>query len=332
MATWRWTGDVIIGANGQLFKTGTGDPQGVVTANPGSLYLRTDATPGQSIYIKETGTGNTGWVALITGGTTALQIQVNGVNTSLQDLLNLTGTGLTITDEGSGNVNLDVEVTTVPYSNLNGTITTVGQALDALLPLQIQNLTNNVLVQEVGSTLSSVNVTWSLSDAASDLRFIAIPATFAPSAPAVISPTTSTAQTFLGGFTSSSQSTITWTLQATKGTQIVTSNTSVSFQLKNYFGASALTSLTSSDVVALGGSFQSSKVQTITYNCTGGKYPYFAYPFAYGDPTRVTVGGIDFTDYTVSTVLVTNASGYTVNYKVVKFNVLQTGILTVSWS
>ena len=45
---------------------GTGSPEGVVTAAPGSTWLQTDATTdvkGWIRWIKATGTGNTGWVA-----------------------------------------------------------------------------------------------------------------------------------------------------------------------------------------------------------------------------------------------------------------------------
>lgn len=37
-------------------------PEGVITAPPGSLWLRFGGGPGQGLYVKETGTGNTGWV------------------------------------------------------------------------------------------------------------------------------------------------------------------------------------------------------------------------------------------------------------------------------
>jgi len=42
---------------------GTGTPEGVVTALVGSLYLRTDGGASTTLYVKESGTGNTGWVA-----------------------------------------------------------------------------------------------------------------------------------------------------------------------------------------------------------------------------------------------------------------------------
>jgi hypothetical protein len=41
---------------------GSGSPEGVVTAPIGSLYLNTDGGAGTTLYVKESGTGNTGWV------------------------------------------------------------------------------------------------------------------------------------------------------------------------------------------------------------------------------------------------------------------------------
>ncbi|PPG39435.1 hypothetical protein C5C17_11615 [Pseudoclavibacter sp. RFBA6] len=40
---------------------GTGMPNGVVTGNPGSTYRDTSGTNGAWLWIKKTGTGNTGW-------------------------------------------------------------------------------------------------------------------------------------------------------------------------------------------------------------------------------------------------------------------------------
>ncbi len=43
--------------------TGMGSPEGVVTARVGSVYLRADGGTGVAFYVKEAGTGNTGWIA-----------------------------------------------------------------------------------------------------------------------------------------------------------------------------------------------------------------------------------------------------------------------------
>lgn len=47
---------------------GTGDPESSITANVGSLFLRTDGAANTALYVKETGTGNTGWSATFGGG------------------------------------------------------------------------------------------------------------------------------------------------------------------------------------------------------------------------------------------------------------------------
>lgn len=43
--------------------SGSGTPEGVVTAPPGSLYLNSAGGAGTALYAKESGSGNTGWVA-----------------------------------------------------------------------------------------------------------------------------------------------------------------------------------------------------------------------------------------------------------------------------
>jgi len=43
--------------------TGSGSPEGVVVATTGRWYVDTSAGAGSGIYFKETGEGDTGWVA-----------------------------------------------------------------------------------------------------------------------------------------------------------------------------------------------------------------------------------------------------------------------------
>lgn len=46
-----------------LISSGAGSPEGVVTADVGSLYLRTDGGAGTALYVKESGVNtNTGWI------------------------------------------------------------------------------------------------------------------------------------------------------------------------------------------------------------------------------------------------------------------------------
>ena len=46
-----------------LIETGSGSPEGVITASPGRIYTDSDGGASTTLYVKESGTGNTGWVA-----------------------------------------------------------------------------------------------------------------------------------------------------------------------------------------------------------------------------------------------------------------------------
>lgn len=56
-------GEEKIWPGGQIWAVGYGSPEGAVAAPVGSLYTRTDGGADTTLYIKESGTSNTGWVA-----------------------------------------------------------------------------------------------------------------------------------------------------------------------------------------------------------------------------------------------------------------------------
>lgn len=65
------TGNLVIGTAGKgldftggvFWRTGTGSPEGVVTASVGSMYTNVAGGAGTTLYVKESGSGNTGWVS-----------------------------------------------------------------------------------------------------------------------------------------------------------------------------------------------------------------------------------------------------------------------------
>ena len=110
------TAGLVVGASGPKVLSGSGSPEGAVTAPVGSIYLRTDGGADTAAYTKTSGTGNTGWTAVDTGtgdvvgpgsatdnavarfdGTTGKLVQNSGV--TADDSGNLTATG---TVAGSG--------------------------------------------------------------------------------------------------------------------------------------------------------------------------------------------------------------------------------------
>lgn len=50
-----------LGDSGATIRFGTGSPEGVVAAATGSIFLRTDGGPGSTFYVKESGSGSSGW-------------------------------------------------------------------------------------------------------------------------------------------------------------------------------------------------------------------------------------------------------------------------------
>ena len=50
-----------VSTNGIKIHGGSGDPENVVTGAVGDLFLRTNVGTGTTLYVKESGTGNTGW-------------------------------------------------------------------------------------------------------------------------------------------------------------------------------------------------------------------------------------------------------------------------------
>lgn len=79
----RWqTGDGTNNDRG-LFR-GSGSPEGVTSASPGSVYSNASGGPGSVFYEKGSGTGNTGWVALgqPVKSTANLEDITNAINTS----------------------------------------------------------------------------------------------------------------------------------------------------------------------------------------------------------------------------------------------------------
>jgi len=87
--------------------TGSGTPEGSVTASVGSVYRRTNGASGTTLYIKETGSGNTGWTAVNSGSPTLTATYVgygNGSNvlTGTSDYTYSTSTKTLSVINGSG--------------------------------------------------------------------------------------------------------------------------------------------------------------------------------------------------------------------------------------
>lgn len=121
-------------------------------------------------------------------------------------------------------------------------------------------------------------------------------------------------------------------VKATYGSQNATKTVNYTFKYKKYWGTSTSTSLTSSQVIALAGSTwaDSKAMGATTFDCTGGKYVYYVIPSSLGTP-EFWVGGLKNTDVVTTSATVTNASGGSATYSIMRLANIQTGVLSVEF-
>ena len=105
------------------------------------------------------------------------------------------------------------------------------------------------------------------------------------------------------------------------GNQKTSASASVAFSHKRYWGTFAEEDV---DITKLSKELNNSKAKTIDFNCSGGKYFYYAYPKVLGS-TAWKVGGLAFTGYQLTEKTITNEYGLSVTYYVYRSKELQTG-------
>lgn len=204
----------------------------------------------------------------------------------------------------------------MPYQNgAYPSLGNVGAALDYLLytPLSINSFTNNVGTVELGVTVTSVQLNWSMNrDPVSQSINQGIGSL----------PVAQRAYTHSTSFTSDR----TYTLSATStGPETPSANTSVVFRLKRYWGTSSNTSLTDGQIIALANWEYDTNVgmNEKVLNCSA-EYMYFCYPDSWGAAT-FTVNGLENTAWTLVQRAFVNASGHSETYRIYRSNNLLTG-------
>lgn len=122
-------------------------------------------------------------------------------------------------------------------------------------------------------------------------------------------------------------------VKATYGSQTATKTASYAFKYKKYWGTSASATLTNANILALtGNTWADSRAMNATnFDCTGGKYPYYVIPASIYTGLEVWVGGLKNTDIVVSDITLTNASGASAAYKVIRLANKQTGVLSIQF-
>lgn len=194
---------------------------------------------------------------------------------------------------------------------------TVQKALDYLLydaPV-ITAFTNNVNAVEIGSTVTDVTLSYTTNKT---MKALAINNN--------IGDVTGTTSKVLSRLKLTSDTT--YTLSATdEANATVTKSTTIQFLNSIYYGASTATSVTAANVLSLPSTkLAGGKGMTATFDCTGGKYIYFAMPKTFGLTVNdFKIGGLSNSAWDVTTVSVTNGHGHTEDYTIFKSQNLQNG-------
>lgn len=230
-----------------------------------------------------------------------------------------------------------VKVEPLTHREMDGNFKSLSDAIDAIAlqlsgltftPAQIQSInidSSSSVIVETGSTKSNVVLTWTLTGAT-------------PTGQNINNGVGSIGigtlnRTVVGPFTTSQSWTLTVTSTTPTGqTMTDTRTVNLNFRQKRYWGVSTLTTLNNSQILALNNEFATNNTKVVTYNATGGRYLYYAYPQSFGAVNNVTVNGLSFSDFTETITALTNSSGFSENYRVIRFNNIQNGAaITVDW-
>ena len=209
----------------------------------------------------------------------------------------------------------------------NGQYTTVKAALDKLLYVAptLSISINVTSPKEKGASISEVKVTWNWSKMPTSQKL-----SITNEDDITLDPATRTyTYTPANPITSNT----TFKISGTDGTTPKNASTTLSFKQKRYWGVSAKTSLTDEDIIVLSQEFSDTRVQTKEqnvdntriFNCSGGKYFYFAIKTSLCNGIKFKVGGLSFSDMIVTTRQFINESGYSDSYNIYRVNNLQTG-------
>lgn len=140
--------NMVMSLGGPIFLDGAGTPEASITADVGSLYIRNDGGAGTTLYTKESGVGNTGWVAVSPGGSTWAASLTAGASSGANNPQIDTGqfllgqTGLDLRTTGAADLTLRTGATTrltafgadghievVNWLRVGGSATSVANAL-----------------------------------------------------------------------------------------------------------------------------------------------------------------------------------------------------------
>ena len=207
----------------------------------------------------------------------------------------------------------DLSAEYIKYSNENYGFTNVKETLDYLLYKEPEVVLSGGRTYEKGMTVNTVDLSWEINKKIltqsinhgvgsldKDLRAYTVEN---------------------AGITEDT----TYTITVSDGRNTSQSSTDILFKQYLYWGVSAETSLDNEEIIIFSKEFESTDTNTVTFDCSGGKYFYIISPAKYSDDITFKINGFFFSDMIETTIELTNASGYTSEYIIYRSNNIQTG-------
>ena len=100
---------------------------------------------------------------------------------------------------------------------------------------------------------------------------------------------------------------------------------------KRFWGVSEEESVTDEIIKTFSNELSNSKVKTVSYDGTGGRYPYFIYPTALGDLNNTKVNNLEWNDWVLVKRDFINVNGVSIPMNIYRgFNKIN-GALTINW-
>lgn len=240
------------------------------------------------------------------------------------------------TYNGSADVTVNVQGggSTVEVLQTTGTSTTAAMSQNAItieldelrqliedyhyVPISISSFSVDPAQAEIGSTVSSAILRWTLAGAApTEIKYNNIALS------------SSATNVTLTGLALKSNTTYTLYVKDARGAT-AQRNITLAFRYRAYWGVAAASSTyNSSFILGLAGSaLTSTRARTITLSANTDEYIYYAIPVSFGTPT-FNVGGFDGGFTKVATIDHTNASGSTASYNIYRSDNANLGTQTI---
>lgn len=128
-------------------------------------------------------------------------------------------------------------------------------------------------------------------------------------------------------------STHTFTISALNtNNQFFSRTLTLSWGLKRFWGVSPNQSVEDSEILTWSNEIATSRTKTATYDCSGGRHFYIAYPTAWGDMNNTKINNLSWNDWVLVKRDFINVCGVSIPFNIYRsFNLLN-GTITVNWA